>query len=327
MKTLLIGDMHVKPSNLQESTKLMQFILNIANINKVDKLIFLGDLFDTHSVVRLEVSEFWHEWFWQLKSHSFQTIAIVGNHDMTGSYTNNYSALHPFKEMERNNFKIITSPMVYDNIGYLPYIHDDNIFVQEANKLAENGATVLMSHPNFIGAVYDNGTPINNGVDQTLLTATYKRLIGGHIHTPIELDRVWYIGTPRWLTASCANKEKGIWLVDFDEQNNIVNKEFVSTKKVCTPILSLVWKEGQPKPSIPKNAKVSMELIGSSTWVMEQKKELKGSVSVSSKVNDIKKSATRKSGKSLFEFLSKHYKTDKKDKLLNYMKGLDLLGN
>lgn len=187
---------------------------------------------------------------------------------------------------------------------------------------------MLVSHPNYKGAVYDNGTPINNGVDPDLIDPRLLHLVGGHIHTELELGRVWYTGNPRWLTKSCANKKKGIWLCNHnDDTGAIESKEFISTEPVCTPIVSIQWKEGEEKPEVPSNAKVDIELVGSSDWVTKTKKELVGSVSVSSKITDIKKSRERKSGKSLHEFLAMHYKADpkKKQKLITYMEKLNLV--
>lgn len=334
MKILRVGDPHVKPNNIKESQALMEFVLTKAQELKVDRLEILGDLFDTHSIVRLEVLEFWHRWLETFSIEEFKTIILVGNHDITGNYSNSYSALHPFTLIEDGQrrrdqgIKIVTEPYLDGLYGYLPYIHDNDKFVQEGNKLAEQGATVLVSHPNFEGAVYDNGAGVQGGVCGDLLDARLLHLIGGHIHTELELGRIWYTGNPRWLTKSCANKQKGIWLCNHnDSTGKMESKEFISTESVCTPIASLVWKEGQDKPEIPTNAKVDIELIGSSDWVTQTKKELIGSVSVSSKITDTKKSKERKSGKSLHEFLSKFYQTEpeKRKKLLNYMEGLSLV--
>lgn len=328
MKILRVGDVHAKRSNLKESKALMKFVLDKALEFNVDRLELLGDLTDTHSVIQLEVQEFWDKWLLRLACEDFSTFVLVGNHDMSGSYNSTYSSLSVFKYIEefQNEIKIIDKPYVRDKYGYLPYIHDNEEFIEEANKLAKLGATVLVSHPNYAGAVYDNGAPIASGVDPDRLDPRFLHLIGGHIHTQLEMGRVWYTGNPRWLTKSCANKQKGIWLCTHDETGKMTSKEFLSTAEVCTPIVSLTWKEGEERPEVPKNSNVNIELIGSSDWVSEQKKELVG-VSISSKLTDIKKSKVRKSGKSLHEFLSKHYQAEpeKRQKLLNYMEGLHLV--
>lgn len=325
-RILYVGDPHIKPNNLKESEALMGFVMSKAIELKADRIEILGDLWDTHALVRLEVTEFWDRWFKSFSAITlFKTIVLVGNHDLTGDYSNTYSALHPFLSLENKNFKIVHEPYLDGVYGYLPYIHDNQKFIEEANKLADQGATVLVSHPNFEGAVYDNGSDdLLGGVADSSLSDHYLHLIGGHIHTELELGRIWYTGNPRWLTKSCANKKKGIWLVEHSDTGQILSKEFISTESACTPIVSVKWIEGQEKPEIPKGAKVDVELQGSSDWVTKTKKDLIG-VSVSSKITDTKKSRERKSGKSLYEFLSKFYETDKREKLLSYMRGLDLV--
>lgn len=327
MKILRVGDIHCKPNNIKESEALMQFVLSNALALKVDRVEFLGDQYDTHDIIRLSVLKFWTRWFRKLSEQTFKTIILQGNHDVNGDYSDNFSALQTSLHLENKNFKIVHEPYLDNLYGYLPYIHDNDKFVEEANKLAKQGATVLVSHPNFEGAVYDNGAGIRNGVSSNLLDARLLHLIGGHIHTELELGRIWYTGNPRWLTKSCTNKKKGIWECEHDDKTGtIISKKFISTESVCTPIVSFTWKEGQDKPEIPANAKVDIELVGSSDWVSRTKKDLIG-VSVSSKITDTKKSKERKSGKSLHEFLSKFYQAEpeKRKKLLTYMEGLNLV--
>jgi hypothetical protein len=286
----------------------------------------LGDLFDTHDIVRLRVLKFWQYWFTELSNQSFETRILVGNHDVTGEYSDPYSALHPFLSLENDNFKIIHVPYLDGIYGYLPYIHSNDRFIEEANLLAANGARVLVSHPNYEGAVYDNGTPITSGVADSALDSRYLHLIGGHIHTELEIGRVWYTGNPRWLTKSCSNKKKGIWICTHDDSGKMTEKQFISTESVCTPIVSVVWKEGEDKPQIPENAKVDIELIGSSDWVTKEKLALKG-VSVSSKITDSKRNKERKSGSNLRDFILNHYKADveKRTRILKYLGDLNLV--
>lgn len=328
MKVLRLGDPHIKVSNLKESEALMQFVLSKALELKVTYVEILGDLFDTHSIVRLEVLDFWDRWLntFSDRSYTFNTIVLRGNHDVGGDYSNDYTALSTFNDLEFVD--IVTSPVKIGIFGYMPYIHDNTKFVEEANKLAEQGAKVLVSHTTYQGSKYDNGMYAPDGVDPDLLDPRLIHLVSGHVHAEQEFDRVWYPGTARWLSSSCANRRKGIWLVEHDDTTGaILSKEFISTESVCTPILSLTWNEGSEKPEIKENTKTSVELVGSSEWVQKQKLELKGLASISSKITDIKKSKVRKSGKSLYEFLSSHYQTspEKRTKLIDYMKGLELL--
>jgi DNA repair exonuclease SbcCD nuclease subunit len=325
-KILRVGDPHVKPNNLEESHRLLQFIWEQANIHKVDTLEILGDLFDTHDIVRLRVLKFWQNWFSVLSRQNFKTRVLVGNHDVTGEYSDPYSALHPFLSLENDRFKIVHEPFVDGPYGYLPYIHSNDKFIEAGNRLADEGARILVSHPNYEGAVYDNGTPITSGVSDAAMDSRFTLLIGGHIHTEIELGRIWYTGNPRWLTKSCSNKRKGIWLCNHDDNGTLIEKTFISTESVCTPMISLTWKEGEEKPTIPEGAKVDIELVGSSDWVTKEKLALKG-VSVSTKITDSKKNKERKSGSSLRDFILNHYKADveKRNRIIKYLGDLNLV--
>ena len=302
----------------------MAFVMSKALELKVDRLEILGDLADTHSILNLKVLNFWQKWFHKLNKNEIETYVLRGNHDVGGDYNDDYSWLNVFGHLER--IKVVLDPMTCPyGVGYMPYIHDNKKFVEEANKLADYDAKILVSHTTYQGSKYDNGMFAPDGVDQDLISPKLIHLITGHVHAEQEFGRVWYPGTARWLSKSCANRRKGIWLVEHDDETlAIKSKEFISTESVCHKIVSIQWHEGEAKPEIPANAKVDIELIGSSDWISKTKKDLVG-VSVSSKMTDTKKSRERKSGKSLFEFLSKHYETDKREKLIGYMKGLDLV--
>ena len=328
MKILRVGDPHIKVSNLDESDRLMQFVLDQANSLSVDTVEFLGDMADTHAIVRLEVLEFLDRWFRTFASQGFKTIVLVGNHDLTGSYSSKYSALTPFRNI-LGNLKIIETPTLIGKIGYLPYIHDNEVFVSEANNLAALGAKVLVSHTTYEGSAYDNGMYAPNGVNHEHIDLSVTNLVSGHIHSTQEFGRVQYPGTARWATASDANAEKGIYLYTHDEEGAIAARDFIDTKSVCTPIIGIERKESDTSPlSIPEGAEVYLSLIGTSAWIQSVKEELRGKkgLKISSKFTDTKRAATtRKSGKSLMEFVTSHYETKKRDKLISFMQELKIV--
>lgn len=329
MRILRLGDPHAKPSNLVELDALMQFTIDKYKEFKADRLEILGDLYDTHDILRLSVQKFWHGWMKKFHRDKINTVILVGNHDQNGDYSDNYSALDVF-EHYNHYIQIIMEPKSIGPIGYMPYIHNNERFAREANLLANvENCSVLVSHTTYQGSKYDNGMYAPDGVDPDLLSPKFIHLISGHVHTEQEFGRVWYPGTARWMSKSCANKKKGIWLVEHDDiTGQILSKEFISTESVCTPIVSLTWKEGEEKPTIPQNAKVDIELIGSSNWISKEKFAFTGLASISSKTTDAKnKGKERKSGKSLQEFLIRHYECnpEKKVKLIKFMEGLKLV--
>lgn len=324
MKNLRVGDPHVKPSNIEESERLMQFVFDTATALGVDTIELLGDLFHTHSIVRLEVLEFWQRWLWKL-SESFVTIVLVGNHDLSGNHHSDSHALSVFVALNPGKLWIIEHPALIQGIGYLPYIHDNSKFISEANTLAELGAKFLVSHTTYAGSKYDNGMYAPDGVDPTLIDERLTVLLSGHVHTEQEYGRVDYPGTARWDTASDANKRKGIWLYEHSDSGTLVKKEFISTESVCVPLISIEWKEGDPQVVIKDGSRVTVELIGTSKWINKAKESLKGKASVRTRITDSKINIPRNASGSLIGFIQATYQSKfSKERLLAFMKEIGL---
>lgn len=328
MKVLRVGDPHVKPSNIDESELFLQFILDKARELKVDTIEILGDLFHTHAIIRLEVLEFWHKWLWKL-SEEFVTIVLVGNHDIGGDLSSDSHSLSVFVGLNPDKLHIIERPAMIQGIGYLPYIHDNATFIKEANTLAELGAKVLVSHTTYQGSKFENGFYAPDGVDPEQVGFTL--MISGHVHARQRFvtnkgQVVIYPGTGRWDTASDANQEKGLWLVDHAEDGSIAFEEFLDTKEVCSPIVSVTVREGEELPEIPDGTRMRVELIGSSDWIAKQKMALKGRASISTKITDKAKLESRKSGTTLEYFLQNVYvSTMDRENLLKVAKELGLV--
>ncbi len=73
-----------------------------------------------------------------------------------------------------------------------------------------------------------------------------------------------------------ANQEKGIWIFTHDEVTGIyIDKEFISTEHIVTPITSYEIKEGDEIPELNPNARNYVTLEGKSAWITKTKKKLK----------------------------------------------------
>lgn len=324
MIILRVGDPHVKVANIEESEKLVAFIADLAIKTSVNVIEILGDLFHTHAIMRLEVLDFWLYTLEHI-SDICEVRVLVGNHDLTGDSNTSISALDVFEKLNRKNLRIINTPRVEGVIGYCPYIHDNQKFVESANRLVDFGAKILVCHQTFSGAQYENGFYDPNGIDQTLLN--FPTIVSGHIHKQQKIGKVIYPGTPRWDTISDANQPKGVWIYSHDDVTGaILKEEFISTESVCQPILSFVFKEKDAiVPVFPSNAKVALELIGSFDWVSKQKEIFKGKASIKTKISDKIKLENRKSGLDLAQFVANYSTSVDKNKLLQYMKELQLV--
>lgn len=319
MKILRVGDPHIKVSNLEEAEKLIAFVKTIVLGGKVDRLEILGDLFHTHAVIRLEVLEFWNKWL-DVFADIVETIVLVGNHDQSGDYHSTSHALRPFKRMqndERTNsgkgLRIIDAPTRIGIFVYAPYIHGESAFKAAVRSTHGNASKVLVCHQTFAGSQYDNGFYAPDGFNPDDLFDIFDLIISGHIHKEqiICNGRVDYPGTAKWDSASDANERKGIWLYEHDDvTGKVLSRDMISTENVVTPIVSITWTEGQEQPVLPENAKVSLELVGTSAWIAKNKVNFKGRVQVKSKITDTEKPRIRQAGKGLEDFLLNVYSTN-----------------
>lgn len=327
MKHLYVGDPHVTVSNLAESDKLMQFVLEQAALHKVGRIILLGDLQNNFANVRTEVMDFWRYWLAALSANN-KVIALLGNHDManSGNDNSNSNSLSIFKLMNSDNLKIIDNPLSVGKFTFLPYYHDQETFIKKANDMKIVGPgnpTVLICHQDLNGCMYENGFYAPGGADPALLN--YDMIIGGHIHKRQRFGKVILPGTARWMISTDANEPKGLWFVEHDDTTGAITyEEFIDTSSVCTPMYALTWQEGQEKPVLPENAKIALELVGSSTWVGKQKAGLKGKVSIRTKITDTK-AEKRQSGNSLESFIMNHFEPlpgIKKEDVVSLLKDL-----
>jgi hypothetical protein len=123
-KVLYVGDYHCQISNLKDSESLMSFIIELAEKEEVDVIVFLGDQFHTHAVLRLEVINFWSKKL-RLLNLICPTYLLIGNHDMKGdneSTAEDINSMIGFNtdDVLLENIKIIHKPTVVESIGMIP---------------------------------------------------------------------------------------------------------------------------------------------------------------------------------------------------------------
>jgi len=241
LKILTVGDPHIQVSNLKDAQKLIDFTIETAINKHVPTIEFLGDLFHTHAVLRIEVVNFWEKAFKQIEEAGLGCIVLVGNHDQPGSKEKEQemNALDIFHtdSMSPNasNARIIVNkPMIISGIGYIPYMSDEQMFLKASKDLYDQGATgLLVAHQTFTGAQYENGFFSEEGIDPALVLQ--EQIRSGHIHKTQDLGKCFYPGTPKWDTMADANQEKGIWIFTHNEDGKYNHKEFISTRDIVNP--------------------------------------------------------------------------------------------
>jgi len=288
--TLIVGDLHAMTSNMEDTGLLLDFIENELSCNPwVRNVIFLGDIFHTHSVIRQEVAHFLRQKIVNIFDNmreSARWFLLAGNHDGSSPYSVKNNAVRlVFGDLRKDiivvdNENFVSQYDIDDNFVILPFIGDNEKFVSAVQK----DAKILFCHQTIKGAVYENGHIAPGGVDQSLIPQDV--VISGHIHFGQQVGKVWYPGTPRALNANEYNENKGIWLFD----TKTLNKKMLSTNDIVKCFIRLEIEEGVKEPDFsldnwnqrwkPKDD-VRIQVTGSESFYrdfVEKNKNLHGRV-------------------------------------------------
>lgn len=272
--TLFVGDVHATPDSLEECWRLIEFVAETAEIHQVRRVVFLGDQYHNHALVHLEVMRFWMKAFEKLRlDHGLKVWALVGNHDRPGDASSDAHAMAPHQQhiivAGHGGRGVALGNGVHDHLILLGYFHDPEKFLEAAQK--HHYIPTIVCHQTFVGALFENNWPAPDGIDQNLVPQ--KTIISGHIHTPQTLGKVWYPGSPRWRTVGDANQDRGIWVVRFNEDGTIADREMFSTKNVCKPIYQLEDRPGAPA-EVPDHGAIVVDVYGPTAYVLQRKAEL-----------------------------------------------------
>jgi Calcineurin-like phosphoesterase len=234
MKSLVVGDPHCTPDEIEDCEALLKLVFDSAASRKIEAVVFLGDLYNSHDVVSVRVTDFWRRWFKALIDDGREVSSLRGNHDQTSPTQAEPHALQSHPEIEvplppREELSAL-SPYV---VG-LPYYHDAEAFVAAAVDAARRWprAHSLLAHQTFQGATYENGFFAKDAVQLENVPAQFKTIISGHIHMGQDVGRAKYVGAPRWRTRSDVNTERFLHVFDHSKtETRLIEK--VPTGPVC----------------------------------------------------------------------------------------------
>jgi len=232
-KILWIGDLHVTQKDDESLQRLFARILDMQSSH--DAVILAGDIYNDHGVSHARVQETIMDFFSKLAPPNSQhrdVFNIEGNHDKTSDGAHSSLTVH----LSQNVSQILEAygaSTIGDGIALVPYYRDDAHFVAAVQKMAAKGAKIIFCHQEFKGAMYSASVKSESGVDPSLFADL--TFICGHFHNSHvakdSMPRIVYPGTPRWLTKSDANQDKGLW--SFTIENGILlNVEFKSSADI-----------------------------------------------------------------------------------------------
>jgi len=203
MRILVVGDPHLKHTNLKLSIDFLRWIEQVCSEYKPDLVVNLGDTFPDHSVIRSEIlCEFKHHLLRVKKPYAI----ILGNHDQFKPNDRSYHALEVFKGIK--DVHVVDSMQVLYGMAFVPYLC-------KGEEWPEIEQDIVFTHNTFVGADFgfklaDTGIPLES--------VTSGLVISGHIHKrqvlSTESSQIIYPGTPYASSASDVDQEKGVMILD-----------------------------------------------------------------------------------------------------------------
>lgn len=202
MNILFVGDPHLKITRFDLALQFLAEIEEIEQREQPDLTVFLGDVFDTHAVLRAELLSEWQKYLLKDKRNR---IHILGNHEMYKPNDSKYHALQTLKKTY-SNYIVVDKVCSIGNITFIPYMHFYSDFPMETKE-------ICVAHQTFIGADYGY-TNANAGVDADKVSADI--IISGHVHKRQQFGKVVYPGSSFAQGINDIDQDKGVMMFDTD---------------------------------------------------------------------------------------------------------------
>lgn len=233
-------------ARLEDCIQVLDWIFKTAETQKIDLIIFCGDLFHDRSKIDILTYQRVFETFQKYMSadDSPELYLLLGNHDLFYYENKEVSSVYPLSSFPK--IKIISQPSVVDirnyKVAFLPYTHDPisdlkQISIREMKKGA-NKYNVLFGHIAVHGALFNlaygtkSDVQIEGDAGMTVVTPdifdNFDRVFLGHYHAAQDLnDKVEYVGSPLQLSFGEMGQSKHIIVYDFDkDEKKYITNEF-----------------------------------------------------------------------------------------------------
>lgn len=245
-KTLLIGDFHfgTKTNSIQWLEIMLDYlnkqIYKNISLYSIDKVVFLGDLFDvrysTNTLIGIKVKDAIRDMITEYRNVQFHILA--GNHDYYSGkkedmHYNVYEMVFGKEFLSSySNLHIYTENPYLDEDGdlYMPWFftEDEELYYQTMAHYKDDNINRIFCHSDLLG--WDKSKMLAKGED--------VHVYSGHIHTPwVSEDRkLWNVGSALSLNFNDVNEYKHLYVLE----GNKVCHEISNT---TTPIFLRYYNE------------------------------------------------------------------------------------
>ncbi len=268
---VLIGDLHAKKNNLEESEAIIDWCIAQAVERKAD-IIMLGDTLNDFGVLRVEALLFFNRIYEKFRVFNNLTgksvVILKGNHDENSQGTMTYLELWHSRHY---SVQVVLEPTQIDSILFVPFIRDHSAFKTAIENFPS--ATSLVCHQEFDGCMYENGFYSPHGYKAEEIPSHIQVVVSGHIHKTQQLGDasrpITYVGIPRHLTKSdLSHTPKIATTSDFRNLTYIDVPDSVAKR-----FHSLTITEAYTKPQLKELMKVTdrsrfyIEIAGSKLFI------------------------------------------------------------
>ncbi len=248
---VVIGDLHAKKNNLEESEVIIDWSISEARKRNAG-IIMLGDTLNDFGVLRVEALLFFDRTFKKFSEYGLPVIIIKGNHDENSQGTMTYLELW---DKRSSNVHVILKPQQIDKYLFVPFIRDHEQFKQTLE--SHPNADTVICHQEFDGCMYENGFYSPHGFKAENLPPHVKTVVSGHIHKTQQLGDsnrpIIYVGIPRHLTKSDLSHTPVIAVT-----SDFINLTYIDVPETVAPRFhSIVITESFTKPKLKELMKVT----------------------------------------------------------------------
>lgn len=251
MKALIFADAHIhnhkkSSERLQDCLDALEWVFKTATSQKVQCILFCGDLFHDRQKIDVLTYQRTFEIFEKYLGDNppFAVYLLLGNHDLWHFTKWDVSSVNPLRTIP--GVKIVDQPCTLDvngfSVSFLPYTHDpisDIAKISNKSKfkilcghIAVDGAFLNNVHQAEVTVEHDGemtkcGVQMFDGWDQVFL---------GHYHAAQELrEGVEYVGSPLQLSFGEAFQEKHVIIYDFNTHEKKYIQNDFSPKHLIIP--------------------------------------------------------------------------------------------
>lgn len=234
MKILNYADMHIAQhkrsmKRLEDCLNVQEWVLQTARDNKIDKVVFAGDLFQDRE--KIDIIAYHLTFDIISKYKDIHIYMLLGNHDLWYYEKWDIHSIRSFSALD--NVTIIDKPCTIKignhNIDFLPYTNDPIKYFDQLNSkilfghLAIDGAKLNTRFNTFSDVLIEHDGEMVK-VNSSLFKK-WDKVFLGHYHAAQKIDNIEYIGSPLELNWGESGQKKHIIIYDLNtgEQEYIIN--------------------------------------------------------------------------------------------------------